>query len=265
MTQWQWWSFVTSGLAIIILFSVLAACIKVGSTACYTNCMWLHGCEYYVVGKAPFPGSPQTGNGAIVGSYQTLHRPQGGVCLRTHLTAAVRVCWCIVWSPWSTLMQCLGAQKMIVNNWYIYWWMAVAYQEMVWPLKSKFFTSKSSDTASITISASDTAPDSRVFTITLPCTAWVQCAVRRNLGTRVAHSPSVVALPPVVPGAGAPAGVQRWWSAPSVGWLGPGRTHALCNPAGPALLEEEKVVHWNTTHSWPPSSQILHQKRWSEH
>ena len=79
---------------------------------------------------------------------------------------------------------------------------------MVSPLKSKFFTSKSSDTASITISASDTAPDSRVFTITLPCTAWVQCSVRRTLGTRVAHSPSVVALPPVVPGAGAPAGVQ---------------------------------------------------------
>ena len=99
--------------------------------------------------------------------------------------------------------------------------MAVAYQEMVsLTSKSKFFTSKSSDTASITISASDTAPDSRLSTITLPCTAWghtINVAVRRTLGIRVAHSPSVAALPPVVPGAGAPASVQQWWSAPSVG------------------------------------------------
>ena len=69
------------------------------------------GSEYYVVGKASFPGSSQTGNEAMVGSYQTLHRPQGGVCLKTHLTAAVKVCWCTVRSPSSTLMQCLGAEN----------------------------------------------------------------------------------------------------------------------------------------------------------
>ena len=89
--------------------------------------------------------------------------------------------WCNVWE-----------QKMMVNNWYR--GMTAAYQEMVWPLKSKFFTSKSSDTASITISASDTAPDSRVSTITMPCTAWVHTINvlwGGTCGTRVAHSPSV--------------------------------------------------------------------------
>ena len=69
-----------------------------------------------MVGIVSFPGSPQSGNETMVGSYHTLHRPQGGVCLRTHLTAAVREYWCTVWSPWSTLTQCLGAaQKMMVN------------------------------------------------------------------------------------------------------------------------------------------------------
>ena len=150
--------------------------------------------------------------------------------------------------------------------WYIHWWMVVACQEIVWPWKSEFFTSESSKTASNTISASDTAPDSRVSTITLPCMHGYRLSMCwEKVPWYKASSPLVAAPLPVSPGAGVPAGVQWWWSAPSVGWLDPGHTHALCNPAGPALLEEEKMVHWNRTCGWLPSSHIHHQKRWSEH
>ena len=164
-----------------------------------------------MVGVVSFPGSPQSGNEATVGSNHTLHRPQGGVHLRTHLTAAVRVCWCTVWSPWSTLTQCLGAQKMMVNYlvytlmngssmsrsgllWYIHRWM-VKWSDLEKVNSSLLNLPEQPQTQSQhpiqLLTAVCPRPD-------CPACMGTDCQSigRKSLGTRLAHSPSVGACTP---------------------------------------------------------------------